>query len=111
MWLGQNDLATALQITVETLLVTETDVLLLLYEDTCSVESVVVTLFLIAFSQIDVQARILLAHFANGRIDFFFKARLAPVGVIKSARDLTDEEVKEGIRRIVGDYVIGGTGL
>ena len=30
---------------------------------------------------------------------------------IKSARDLTDEEVKEGIRRIVGDYVIGGTGL
>ncbi len=30
---------------------------------------------------------------------------------IKSARELTDEEVKEGIRRIVGDYVIGGTGL
>lgn len=30
---------------------------------------------------------------------------------IRSARDLTDEEVKEGIRRIVNDYTIGGTSL
>ena len=30
---------------------------------------------------------------------------------IRSARNLTDEEVKEGIRRIVHDYTIGGTGL
>lgn len=31
--------------------------------------------------------------------------------LIRSARDLTDEEVKEGIRRIVNDYTIGGTSL
>ena len=30
---------------------------------------------------------------------------------IRSARNLTDEEVKEGIRRIVNDYTIDGTGL
>ena len=29
---------------------------------------------------------------------------------IKSARNLSDDEVKEGIRRIVSDYTIGGTG-
>jgi FlaA1/EpsC-like NDP-sugar epimerase len=29
---------------------------------------------------------------------------------IKSVRDLDETEVKEGIRRIAGDYVIGGTG-
>lgn len=29
---------------------------------------------------------------------------------IRSARNLTDDEVKEGIRRIVPDYTIGGTG-
>ena len=30
---------------------------------------------------------------------------------IRSARNLTDDEVKQGIRRIVNDYTIGGTGL
>ena len=30
---------------------------------------------------------------------------------IRSVRNLTDEEVKQGIQRIVNDYTIGGTGL